>query len=526
MNDFSRASLSVEVDSLKPGLETAFQVLQSQLGSNYYVSVVFESRRKIVPKVNLQGHQISHEKNEGLILRVFDGTTLFEQACDDLSDESLTTQSELLVNRVQSQSSGSRNPYQPPSWSQRLHDGLESEILSQVPDGVDSSTWVHFGTRLKKQLWETEESMIQEAKDHFNNLRAEQNELAKNDLAKNPQMLLSGLQLETLEFLFIDSSVRMSQTLCRNFSVVAATKNGVSGVYRKGGLGGRETTELDLPDFEKPFEDLRKTLSAKKLKPGRYKLLMHPAITGVFAHEAFGHTQEGDTWARGRSKARELYEKQVPVGNKLATIVNNPAVFDNGADQFGAWGSYFFDEEGWLAQKHFLVKDGYLQTPMTNFTSSVRLGVERTANGKREAWTNGVYARQTNTYFAEGDETLGQLMKKIDYGFLASTPYGGMEDPKGMGIQVGIKYLEEIKNGKLTGKIFRGPAGGEIQMTGYVPDYLNGILGCSKIDHLSDEVDLSSHPWNEVGGCGKYHKEFVAAGCGGPYLLVDQVLLG
>src|SRR5690606_35391999 len=125
------------------------------------------------------------------------------------------------------------------------------------------------------------------------------------------------------------------------------------------------------------------------------------SITGVFAHEAFGHSQEADTWARGRSIAKDLYENQTRVGNDHATILNNPASFQNGPEDFAAWGSYFFDEEGWFAEKQVLVAKGWLKAPMTNLTSAIRLGVPRKANGKREAWTNGVYTRQTNTYFSE-----------------------------------------------------------------------------------------------------------------------------
>ena len=101
-----------------------------------------------------------------------------------------------------------------------------------------------------------------------------------------------------------------------------------------------------------------------------------------------------------------------------------------------------------------------------------------------------------------------------------------MEDPKGMGIQVGICYLKEVKNGKLTGKVFKGPAGGDIQMTGYTPDVLHSIVGKSKIEAHSKDADKASHPMNDVGGCGKYHKEFVYAGCGGPYILMDNITLG
>ena len=205
--------------------------------------------------------------------------------------------------------------------------------------------------------------------------------------------------------------------------------------------------------------------------------------------------------------------------------INNPAVYANGEEPFAACGSYYFDEEGWLASKHSLVEEGWLQHPMTNLTSALRLNVPRTANGKRESWMNAIYSRQTNTYFTPGKATFQEMLAKVDYGFLASTCRGGMEDPKGMGIQVGIGFLEEIKDGKLTGRTFKGPNGGAVQMTGYVPDYLNAILEKTKIEAFEPGTDSAVEPRNIVGGCGKYHKESVVAGCGGTYMLVDNVLL-
>jgi TldD protein len=249
-------------------------------------------------------------------------------------------------------------------------------------------------------------------------------------------------------------------------------------------------------------------------------------LAGVLAHEAFGHSQEADTCARGRSKAWELYKSEKIVGNQHATILNNPAIFENAGKTYGAWGSCFFDEEGWLSQEQVLLDQGQLLSPMTNLTSAIRLKIPRTANGKRESWANGVYTRQTNTYFSAGEKMLEELMIELDNGFLALHSAGGMEDPKGMGIQVGISYLHEIKKGKITGKLFKGPAGGDIQMTGYTPDILNSILNKSKIDFNSPEPDHAKYPFNDVGGCGKYHKEFVFAGCGGPFILLDQVILG
>jgi TldD protein len=274
------------------------------------------------------------------------------------------------------------------------------------------------------------------------------------------------------------------------------------------------------------MHDLKALKQAGRLSPGKYRVLFGPVLTGVLAHEAFGHSQEGDTCARGRSKAWDLHKSGESVGNQHATILNNPAIFDNGGKPYAAWGSYFFDEEGWLAQEQVLLDQGKLLSPMTNLTSAIRLGVPRTANGKRESWANGVYTRQTNTYFSPGDRTLNELLNDLGDGFIAMHPAGGMEDPKGMGIQVGISYLEEVKQGKPTGKFFKGPAGGDIQMTGYTPDVLNSIVAKSKIDYNTKAPDRSKHPFNDAGGCGKYHKEFVFAGCGGPFVLLDQVILG
>jgi TldD protein len=324
------------------------------------------------------------------------------------------------------------------------------------------------------------------------------------------------------EALFIDRESNLSQTLYR-MSLTFVLMSGSHQVYaRPGGLGGLEAIELKDHDLDELVEDLMGLRSAERLTAGKYRVLFSPGLSGVLAHEAFGHAQEADTCARGRSKAWPLHLSGEKVGNSLATILNNPAIYENGTTSVAAWGSYFFDEEGWLAQEQVLLDQGTLRAPMTNMTSALRLGIPRTANGKRESWSSGVYTRQTNTYFSAGRETFQELLQKIDHGFLATHAAGGMEDPKGMGIQVGIAYLKEVKNGKLTGRIFRGPAGGSIQMTGYTPDVLNAIIGKSKI-----EADSSArHPLNDVGGCGKYHKEFVQAGCGGPYVLLDQVVLG
>lgn len=530
---YVRGQLEPAIENTRPLWVMAFDKLAALSDPHWYPSLVVEGRRNRQWTVNSKTETINERWSSGVVVRVFDGVTLFEQATHDLTESGVLQAVSLLVDRVRTQSQSdikkqkgkTQKPYLPPTWEERLKRPLEAEILEQIPPSVKSQDWVHFGTPQELELWSTDKEVMDFSHASFVRLQKMGEQLPLSHVAKDPDFIQVQVRLEKLDFVFIDRQTRMSQSLLRNCIIGVALKNGERGHAVKGGLGGQECLVLSDTDISEIYEKLRKCLVAENIQPGRYQLLMGPSITGVFAHEAFGHSQEGDTWARGRSKARELFESQTKVGNEHATILNNPAIYRNGEEPFSAWGSYYFDEEGWLAEASCLVKEGILQAPMTHLASAVRLGLPRTANGKRENWTHGVYTRQTNTYFSAGDKTLAELMASVENGFLATVAYGGMEDPKGMGIQVGMAYVEEIKHGKLTGRIFKAPNGGAIQMTGYVPDYLSSIIGKSKIEAHAEEVDESEHPWNEVGGCGKYHKESVAAGCGGPYMLVDNVLL-
>jgi TldD protein len=108
----------------------------------------------------------------------------------------------------------------------------------------------------------------------------------------------------------------------------------------------------------------------------------------------------------------------------------------------------------------------------------------------------------TNTYFEAGTDKVEDMIKSIKYGFLLENPTCGMEDPKNWGIQCMVNCAKEIKDGKLTGKIFS-----PIVLSGYVPDLLKSIT------MMSDETFLSGS-----GFCGKGHKEWVKVSDGGPYI--------
>ena len=108
----------------------------------------------------------------------------------------------------------------------------------------------------------------------------------------------------------------------------------------------------------------------------------------------------------------------------------------------------------------------------------------------------------TNTFFEAGTDKVEDMIASISYGFLLEQPASGMEDPKNWGIQCMVSIAREIKDGKLTGKIYS-----PIVLTGFVPDLLKSI------SMMSDEVRLSGS-----GACGKGYKEWVKVSDGGPFM--------
>jgi len=234
-------------------------------------------------------------------------------------------------------------------------------------------------------------------------------------------------------------------------------------------------------------------LNAKPIEPGEYEIITSPEVTGLIAHEAFGHGVEMDMFVKHRALGADYIGKRVASDN--VTMHEGALCADNVT-------SYFFDDEGVMAGDVTEIENGILKSGICDSLAALRLGVKPTGNGKRENFAHKVYTRMTNTMFDSGSYTKDEMIASVKYGYLLEGMQSGMEDPKHWGIQCIIQKGREIKDGKLTGKVVA-----PVIMTGYVPELLGNITMCS-----TDRMVFGS------GGCGKGHKEWVKVADGGPYL--------
>ena len=237
---------------------------------------------------------------------------------------------------------------------------------------------------------------------------------------------------------------------------------------------------------------------AERIEPGEYTVIASPRVAGVICHESFGHGVETDMFIKDRAKAESYLGRSV--GSSLVDIWDDPSVP-------GAFGSYFFDDEGFPAAPTQIVKKGVFERGISDMASATMLGIPRSANGRRQDFTRKVYARMSNTFFGRGETPVPDLYKQVEKGIYLDRMSSGMEDPKGWGIQVTCHYGKEIKGGKLTGRMFA-----PVAITGYVPDLLHSVTG------VGDDLVLGG------GFCGKGHKEFAMTASGGPHLLLKARL--
>ena len=296
-------------------------------------------------------------------------------------------------------------------------------------------------------------------------------------------------------FLTKNRFLRQSYVYSEGNVAVIAAKDGQNRFSYEGisGLAGPEIF-TGLKDKLKPcVENVYAMMDSGRIEPGEYEVITSPEVTGLIAHEAFGHGVEMDMFVKGRALGADYIGKRV--GSDLVTMHEGALCADNVT-------SYAFDDEGTLAGDVTEIENGILKNGICDALSALRLGCKPTGNGKRENFEHKVYTRMTNTIFDSGNDSLEDMISSIKYGYLLEGMQSGMEDPKHWGIQCILQMGREIKDGVLTGRVVS-----PVIMTGYVPDLLGNITMAS-----GDREVFGS------GGCGKGHKEWVKVSDGGPYL--------
>lgn len=229
-------------------------------------------------------------------------------------------------------------------------------------------------------------------------------------------------------------------------------------------------------------------VNAPEIDPGEYDIIISGNQLALQVHESCGHPIELDrvmgselSFAGGSFLSLDKLNT-LKYGSEHVTITADATIP-------GGLGSFGYDDEGVQAQRSYIVKNGLFVGYLMNRQTAAELGLRSNGAARADSWSHLPIIRMTNINLLPGRFTLDQLIAGVDYGFLLDTNKSWSIDDLRLNFQFATEIAYEIKDGKLTGRIFKNPVYFDI-----TPKFWN------KCDGVADENFW--HVWG-VPNCGK-----------------------
>ncbi len=452
------------------------RLLVAELGKSFkYVSILGSDVKSTAISVDRRSSNMGEGNISecGFVIKMHDGKAFYEYSLDDIIGDK-TALAEKITASLAVASSIGENTVEVPVPSD---DPMVKSFWRESDDGIiPDAEILDFCKKMRDSALERDERFLN---------------------------CMIGASSFSVSKLFITKNRELDQSYSWiNIGSVIVMRDGEKMVQTYGGSYGstwKEAMDNFPAELDELVETVRKIAKAKPITPGVYDVITDPSISGLIAHEAFGHGVEMDQFVKDRALAKDY------VGKYVASPICN--MKDGAASALSA-ASYFFDDDGVLAHDTQIIKDGILVSGISDLVSASVLGTEPTGNGRRESYRRKAYSRMTNTFFEPGKDKLEDMIASVKHGYMLFNTNNGMEDPKNWQIQCTAEYGIEIIDGKLT-ENYVSP----VVMSGYVPDLLKSI------SMVSDDFKVIGS-----GGCGKGYKEWVRVADGGPALKVKVKL--
>lgn len=240
-------------------------------------------------------------------------------------------------------------------------------------------------------------------------------------------------------------------------------------------------------------------LKAPPVKGGEYAVVLDPVLSGVFAHEAFGHLSESDFIYEDK-RMQEIMVLGRKFGEKLLTIIDDPTMR-------GLRGSYKYDDEGTPARKSYLIREGVLVGRLHSRETAAKLGEQPTGNARAVSYCFAPIVRMSNTYIEPGAASADEIISEVKEGVYARNWYGGTTSMEMFTFSAGDAYM--IRDGRIAEPLR--------------PVVLSGNLfnTLGQIDAVGNDLDM-----NQGGGCGKGGQSPLPVSNGGPHIRIRRCLVG
>jgi TldD protein len=175
----------------------------------------------------------------------------------------------------------------------------------------------------------------------------------------------------------------------------------------------------------------------------------------------------------------------------------------------GGLGTHRYDYEGVPTRKNYLIKNGILVGRLHSRETAAKMDEQPTGNARAVNFHHPPIVRMTKTYIDPGNDHYDEMIKDIKLGVLAVDAIGGETVMEMFTFSAAHGYM--IRDGAIA-ELVR-----DVVLTGNVFETLLNI------DRIGNQV-----VWYPAGpgGCGKSDQNPLRVGIGGPYVRIQNCMVG
>ena len=214
-------------------------------------------------------------------------------------------------------------------------------------------------------------------------------------------------------------------------------------------------------------------LKAEECPSGIFDLVIGSSQMMLQIHESVGHPIELDRvfgYEAGYAGTSFLSPgmEGFAYGSEHVNIVAD-------ATTPGGLGTFGYDDEGVAARCIPIITGGRFENFISCRDTAFMLGKPPSGAARADGWSRIPIVRMTNINLLPGDMELEELFAGIKYGFYLCTNKSWSIDDKRLNFQFACEIAYEIREGRLTGRIFKNPI-----YTGITPEFwgsCDGVAG-------------------------------------------------
>ncbi len=222
--------------------------------------------------------------------------------------------------------------------------------------------------------------------------------------------------------------------------------------------GGYEVFEaMDIVALaEQAAREAVALLSAEPTPEGRTTIILDGAQLSLQIHESVGHPTELD---RVFGEEISLAGASFALPDKLDSFVYGAPIVNLTADATTPLGpgTFGFDDEGTPATRTPIVEEGRFVGYLCGRDAAARLSRPSASSLRAETWSRLPIVRMINVNLEAGQGSLDDLIAGVDEGLLLSVNKSWSIDDLRLNFQFSCEVAYEIRDGALTGRIFKNP---------------------------------------------------------------------